>query len=154
MKLQASMTTRSSKNQDPDAMRGPSISATRRRGVATTAIAGGATSCGPGASVTGGRGPRAASTSQSARPMLPPGVAAATGDGAFRATPGAGPRRVKAMEVPGVAWFAAPYVGAPMRRGPLAPGVHRAGTFVLFLLPGGARGVSPLSSQIRRWWRR
>jgi hypothetical protein len=26
---------------------------------------------------------------------------------------------------------------APIRRGPPAPGVHRAGTFSLFLLPGG-----------------
>jgi hypothetical protein len=72
--------------------------------------------------------------------MLPAGrgaCAAATGDGAFRAPPGAGPRRVKAMEVPGAAWFAAAGVGAPMRRGPLAPGVHRAGTFALFRLPGG-----------------
>jgi hypothetical protein len=59
-------------------------------------------------------------------------------DGAFRAPPGAGPRRVKAMEAPGAARFAVPYVGAPMRRGPPASSVHRAGTFVLFLLPGGA----------------
>jgi hypothetical protein len=63
--------------------------------------------------------------------------AAATGDGAFRAPPGAGPQRVKALEVPGAAWFAAPCDGAPMRRGPPAPGVHRAGTFALFLLPWG-----------------
>jgi hypothetical protein len=80
-------------------------------------------------------------TSRSARSMLPAGrgacVAAATGDGAFRAPPGAGTRRVKAVEVPGAAWFAAPYVGAPMRRGPPAPGVHRTGTFISFLLPGG-----------------
>jgi hypothetical protein len=41
------------------------------------------------------------------------------------------------MEVPGAAWFAAPCGGAPMRRGPPAPSVHRAGTFVLFRLPGG-----------------
>jgi hypothetical protein len=71
--------------------------------------------------------------------MLPTGrgayVAATTGDGAFRAPPG--PRSVKAMEVPGAARFATLCVGAPMRRGPLALGVHRAGTFVLFLLPGG-----------------
>jgi hypothetical protein len=90
--------------------------------------------------------------------MLPVGrgacVAIATGDGAFRAPPGAGPRRVKAMEVPGAAWFAAPYGGAPMRRGPPAPGVHRAGTFVLFRLPGGARGVSPPILQIQRQRRR
>jgi hypothetical protein len=83
----------------------------------------------------------AASTSRSARSMLPAGwgacVATATGDGAFRAPPGAGPRRVKAMEVPGVAWFAASCGGVPMHRGPPAPGVHRAGTFVLFRLPGG-----------------
>jgi hypothetical protein len=41
------------------------------------------------------------------------------------------------MEVPGAARFAAPCIGAPMHRGPLAPGVHRAATFILFLLPGG-----------------
>jgi hypothetical protein len=73
--------------------------------------------------------------------MLPVGrgacVAAATGDGVFRAPLDAGPRRVKAMEVPGAAWSAAPCVGAPMRRGSLAPGVHRAGTFILFRLPRG-----------------
>jgi hypothetical protein len=63
--------------------------------------------------------------------------AAATGDSAFRAPPGAGPRGAKALEVPGAVWFATPCVGAPMRRGPPAPGVHRAGTFTLFLLPGG-----------------
>jgi hypothetical protein len=64
-------------------------------------------------------------------------IAAATGDEAFKASPGGGPRRVKAMEVPGAVRFAAPYVGAPMCRRPPAPGVHRAGTFTLFLLPGG-----------------
>jgi hypothetical protein len=42
------------------------------------------------------------------------------------------------MEVPRAAWFAAPCVGAPMHRGPPAPGVHRAGTFVLFRLPRGS----------------
>jgi hypothetical protein len=63
--------------------------------------------------------------------------AAAIGDGAFRAPPGTGPRRVKAPEVPGAARFAMPCIGAPMRRGPLAPGVHWAGTFALFPLPGG-----------------
>jgi hypothetical protein len=57
------------------------------------------------------------------------------------------------MEVHGAARFAAPYVGTPMHRGPPAPGVHRVGTFVLFLLPGGARGVSPPSSQIQ-WGQR
>jgi hypothetical protein len=132
---------RTSKKRDPGVTRGPSISAARRRGVPTTPVAGGATSYGPGASATGGRGPRAASTSRSARSMLPTGrgacVAAATDDGAFRAPPGAGPRRVKAMEVPGTAWLAAPCGGAPMRRGPLTPGAHRAGTFGLFQLPGG-----------------
>jgi hypothetical protein len=63
--------------------------------------------------------------------------AAARGDGAFRAPPGAGARRVRALEVPGAARFAAPRISAPRRRGPPAPGVHRAGTFSLFLLPGG-----------------
>jgi hypothetical protein len=59
--------------------------------------------------------------------------AAASGDGEFRA----GPRRVRAPEVPGATWLASSGLGAPMRRGPPAPGVHRAGTFSLFLLPGG-----------------
>jgi hypothetical protein len=59
--------------------------------------------------------------------------AAASGDGEFRA----GPRRVRAPEVPGVARLASPCLGAPMHRGPPAPGIHRAGTFSLFLLPGG-----------------
>jgi hypothetical protein len=81
-----------------------------------------------------------ASTSQSAQSMLPVGrgarVAAAAGEDTIGAPPGAGPRRVKAMEVAGAAWFATPCVGAPMRRGPPAPGIHRAGTFVLFWLPG------------------
>jgi hypothetical protein len=61
---------------------------------------------------------------------------AAIGDGAFRAPLGAGPRRVRALEVPGAARFASSCLGAPRRRGPLAPGVHRAGIFTLFLLPG------------------
>jgi hypothetical protein len=85
-----------------------------------------------------------ASTSRSARSMLPVGrgacVTAATGDGAFRAPPGAGLRRVKAMEVPRAARFTAPCVCAPVHRGPPALGIHRAGTFVLFLLPGGHPG--------------
>jgi hypothetical protein len=81
-----------------------------------------------------------ASTSRSTRSMLPEArgaSAAATGDGAFRVPPGAGPRRVKALEAPGTARFALSCIGAPMRRGPPASGVHRAGTFALFLLPGG-----------------
>jgi hypothetical protein len=86
-------------------------------------------------------GARAASTSRSARSMLPAGrgasVASATGDSVLRAPPGAGPRRVKAMEVPGAAQFVVLCGGAPMRRGPPAPGAHRAGTFGLFRLPGG-----------------
>jgi hypothetical protein len=64
-------------------------------------------------------------------------IAAASNDGAFRAPHGVGARRVKAMEVPEAARFSAPSVGAPMCRGPLAPGAQRAGTFGLFLLPGG-----------------
>jgi hypothetical protein len=63
--------------------------------------------------------------------------AAARGDGAFRAPPGAGPRRVRALEVPGAAGFAVPRIGAPRHRGPPALGVHQTGTFSLFLLPGG-----------------
>jgi hypothetical protein len=63
--------------------------------------------------------------------------AAATGDGAFGAPPGTGSRRVKALEAPGAVRFASSCIGAPMRRGPPAPVVHRAGTFALFLLPRG-----------------
>jgi hypothetical protein len=80
---------------------------------------------------------------RSARSMLPAGrgarasAAAATGDSAFKAPPGAGPRRVTAEEVPRATRFAAPCVGAPMRRGPPAPGVYRAGTFALFPMPRG-----------------
>jgi hypothetical protein len=88
-----------------------------------------------------GRGPRTASASRSARSILPAGwgasITATSGDSAFRAPPGAGPRRVRAMVVPGAARFSAPCIGASMRRGPLIPGAQRAGTFGLFLLPGG-----------------
>jgi hypothetical protein len=63
--------------------------------------------------------------------------AAATSDGASRAPPGAGPQRVRAPEAPGAARFASPRIGTPRFRGPPALGVHRAGIFVLFLLPGG-----------------
>jgi hypothetical protein len=63
--------------------------------------------------------------------------AVAKGDDAFRAPPGIGPRRVRALEVPGVARFAVPRIGVPRCRGPPAPGAHRVGTFSLFLLPGG-----------------
>jgi hypothetical protein len=59
--------------------------------------------------------------------------AAASGDGEFRA----GPQRVKAPEVPGTARLASFYLGSPMCRRPPVPGAHRAGTFSLFLLPGG-----------------
>jgi hypothetical protein len=59
--------------------------------------------------------------------------ATANGDDEFRA----GPRRVRAPEVPWAAWLASSGLGTPMRRGPSAPGIHRAGTFSLFLLPGG-----------------
>jgi hypothetical protein len=81
-----------------------------------------------------------ASTSRSTRSMLPEVRGAGsttTSDGTFRTPPGAGPRRVKALEVPGAARFTSPCIGTPMRRGPPALGVHRAGTFALFLLPGG-----------------
>jgi hypothetical protein len=63
--------------------------------------------------------------------------AAARGDGAFIAPLGAGPRRVRALEVPGVARLAMPRIGAPRRKGPPTPGAHRVGTFFLFLLPRG-----------------
>jgi hypothetical protein len=62
---------------------------------------------------------------------------AASGDGEFRAPPRTGPLRARAPEVPEAARFASPCLGAPMRRGLSAPGVHRAGTFALFPLPGG-----------------
>jgi hypothetical protein len=77
-----------------------------------------------------------ASTSQRMRSMLPEergAGATANGDSEFRA----GPRRVRAPEVPGAARLASSYLGALMHRGPPAPGVHRARTFSLFLLPGG-----------------
>jgi hypothetical protein len=75
-------------------MRGPSIATAKGRGVATTLFAGGAASCGPGPSVVGGEGPRAASTSQSTQSMLPGARGAgatANGDGEFRALQVQGP---------------------------------------------------------------
>jgi hypothetical protein len=63
--------------------------------------------------------------------------AAAKGNSAFRAPPGVGPQRVRALEIPGTARLAVPRIGAPRWRGPPAWGAHRAGTFSLFLLPGG-----------------
>jgi hypothetical protein len=87
-----------------------------------------------------GGGPRAASTSRRTRSMLPEvrgAGATARGDGEFRAPPRAGPLRVRAPEVPEAAQIASPYLGAPMRRGPLAPGVHWARIFVLLPLPRG-----------------
>jgi hypothetical protein len=48
-----------------------------------------------------------------------------------------GPLRVKVPEVPEAAHFASSRLSAPMQRGPLALGVHRAGIFALFPLPGG-----------------
>jgi hypothetical protein len=122
-------------------MRGPIAAAARRRGVATTPVMKGAASGGTGASATGGRGPRMAPASQSARPMLPAergvSIAATSGDGPARAPPGTGPRRVKALESPRAARFSAPCVGAPIRRWPPAPGAQMAETFGLFLRLGG-----------------
>jgi hypothetical protein len=63
--------------------------------------------------------------------------ATASGDGEFRAPPGTGPLRVRAPEVPEAARFASSCLSALIRRGPPAPGVHRAGIFALFPLPGG-----------------
>jgi hypothetical protein len=63
--------------------------------------------------------------------------AAAKGDDAFRAPPDAGSRRLRALEVPGAARFAMPRIGALRHKGPPTPGAHLAGTFSLFLLPGG-----------------
>jgi hypothetical protein len=80
----------------------------------------GAASGGTGASATRGKGPRRAPASQSARSMLPAergaSIATTSGDGAARAPAGAGPRRVKAIEIPGAARFSLPHAGAPMRR--------------------------------------
>jgi hypothetical protein len=56
--------------------------------------------------------------------------AAATGYGAFRAPPGAGPRRVKALEALGAARFASSCLGASMRTGAVRP-------------PGGDLGLVP-----------
>jgi hypothetical protein len=81
-----------------------------------------------------------ASTSRSTRSTLlgARGAGAATsGDGEFRAPPGAGPLRVRALEAPVAAWFTSSCLGAPMRRGPPAPAVHQARIFALFLLPKG-----------------
>jgi hypothetical protein len=70
--------------------------------------------------------------------------ATSRGDGAFRAPPGAEPRRVRALEVPRAARFAVPRIGTLRHRGPPVPGIHRAGTFSLFLLPGGRpRRIAP-----------
>jgi hypothetical protein len=41
------------------------------------------------------------------------------------------------LEVPKMARLASSCHGAPMRRGPPAPGVHRARIFTLIPLPGG-----------------
>jgi hypothetical protein len=65
------------------------------------------------------------------------GNAATIGDSAARAPLGAGPRRVKALEVPGAAQFSVPCAGAPMRRGPPALGTPMAATFGLLRLPRG-----------------
>jgi hypothetical protein len=131
----------SSKKWDPGAMRDPRAAAARRRGVTTTPVPKGAASGGIGASATRGRGPRMAPASRSARSMLPAergaGIATTSGDGAARAPPGARPRRVKALEVPGAMGFSVPYADAPMRKGPPAPGAAMAGTFSLFRLPRG-----------------
>jgi hypothetical protein len=62
--------------------------------------------------------------------------ATASGDGEFRAPPRTGPLRVRAPKVPEAAWLASPCLGAPMQRGPLVQGVHWAGIFAFFLLPG------------------
>jgi hypothetical protein len=95
---------------------------------------------------------------------------ATNGDGEFRAPPGAGPQRVRASEVPGAARLTSSCLSASMRRGLPAPGAHRVGTFVLFLLPGGrprcfapelgpaaeeAEGSMSLGAREKRWhWRK
>jgi hypothetical protein len=48
-------------------------------------------------------------------------IVATSGDGAFRAPPGAGPRRVKAMEVPEAARFSMPYDEVTRHHGGLTP---------------------------------
>jgi hypothetical protein len=64
-------------------------------------------------------------------------IATTCGDGSASAPTGAGPQRVKALEVPGAARFSVPCADAPMRMGPPALGAQMAGTFSLFLLPEG-----------------
>jgi hypothetical protein len=87
------------------------------------------------------KGPRMASASWSARSMLlterGADIAATSGDGAARAPPAVGPRRVRAKEVLVAARFSMPRASAPMRRGPPALGTLMAGTFSLFRLPRG-----------------
>jgi hypothetical protein len=122
-------------------MRVPRAAAARRQGVVTMPVMKGAASDGTGASATGGRGPRMAPTSQSARSMLPAergaDIAATSGDGAARAPPGAGPQRFRALEASTAARFCLHYAGAPMRRGPLALGAPTTSSFGFFRLPGG-----------------
>jgi hypothetical protein len=87
-----------------------------------------------------GEEPRAASTSQRTRSTLPEAWgagAAASDNGEFRAPPRAGPLRARAPEVPEAARIASPCLGSQMQRGPPAPGIHWAGIFALFPLPGG-----------------
>jgi hypothetical protein len=64
-------------------------------------------------------------------------IAATSGEGAAKATHGAGPRRVRAEEALGVARFSPPRTDVPMHRGPPAPGAPMASIFGLFLLPRG-----------------
>jgi hypothetical protein len=65
------------------------------------------------------------------------GIDTNSGDGAARAPPGAGPRRVRALETPTAARFSMHCASAPMRRGPPAPGALTASSFGLFWLPEG-----------------
>jgi hypothetical protein len=65
------------------------------------------------------------------------GIDTNSGDGAARAPPGAGPRRVRALETPTAARFSMHCASAPVRRGPPAPGATMASNFGLFQLPGG-----------------
>jgi hypothetical protein len=98
-----------------------------------------------------------ASTSWSTQSMLPEergAGAATTSDGTFKAPPCTGPRRVKALEAPGVARFASSCLGAPMCRGLRRRASTGCGSSPCSCCPGGARSASPPSSIQQRWRRR
>jgi hypothetical protein len=140
VKLQALMSTRSSKKWDPGVTRGPSAAAAKRRGVASSLVTKGATSGGIAASTAGERGPRAANASLCARSMLLMGrgddISTTRGD----ATAGATRRQIPkdwSAEALGVVRFSSHCTNTARRRGPPAPVALTAATFGFFLLPRG-----------------